>query len=68
MCQDITDKANGNLEKEQLLSELRNHIAIVRCVDHIWHPCASCMCLLHLSCDTNVDCVHYDSTFVSQIL
>ena len=62
MCQDITDKANGNLEKEQLLSELRNHIAIVRCVDHICRPCASFMCLPPAFCLTKFDCVHHLSS------
>ena len=41
----IIDMANSNLEKEQLISEVKNHIAIVRCGIKS-APCFDKNCLL----------------------
>lgn len=60
VCQDISDRANGNLEKEQLLSELRNHIAIVRYMTgstkiHL-QPIKHCFLLLSLPAQVAFAC------------
>lgn len=68
VCQDISDRANGNLGKEQLLSELRNHIAIVRSETWLCKQCYPPLASLHLALHANMSVVHSQSVACQMLM